>query len=138
MTLGVARQQASGSRQRFMISNGGEDIAEFTLLRRRIADTIGRQQRKFERAGNFDGSAVARFLLAMKMALQFHIDVALAENAGQAFHRAPRFFHAALSQRGSERTVIAPGQADQPGSMLLQFIFVDSAFAFLSPAASFS
>ncbi len=131
MTLGVARQQASGSGQRVVISNGGEDIAEFTLLRRRIADTIGRQQREFERAGNFDGGAIARFLLAMKMALQFHVNIVVAKDAGQAFHRASCFFHAAMSQRGGQRSVIAAGQADQPGSMFLQFLLADSAFAFL-------
>ena len=47
MTLGVARQQTSGSGQRFVISNRGEYIAEFTLPRRRIADAISRQQREF-------------------------------------------------------------------------------------------
>ena len=91
-----------------------------------------------QRAGDFDGGAVARFLLAMKMALQFHIDVAVAKDAGQAFDRAPRFFHAATGQRASERAVIAAGEADQPGGMFLQLILADSAFAFLSRAASFS
>ena len=131
MALGVARQQTSGSGQRAVISNGGEDVAKFALPRGRIADAIGRQQRELQRAGNFDGGAVARFLLAMKMALQFHIDIVVAENAGQAFHRAPRFFHAALSQRSGERAVIAAGEADQPAGMFLQLILADSAFAFL-------
>ena len=134
MTLGVARQQTSGSGQRFVISNGGEDVAKFTLPRRRIADTIGRQQRKLQRAGNFDGGAVARFLLAMKMALQFHIDVALAKicRSGDSTEcRASSI--PPLSQRGGERAVIAPGQADQSASMFLQFLLADSAFAFLRP-----
>ena len=67
----------------------------------------------------------------MKMALQFHIDVVRAKNAGQAFHRAPSFLHAALSQRGGKWTIIAAGEADQPGSMLLQFVFADGALTFL-------
>ncbi len=131
MTLGVARQQASGSGQRFVISNGGEDIAEFTLLRRRIADAIGGQQRELQRAGDFNGGAIACLLLAMKMALQFHIDIFVSKNTGQTFHRTSRFFHAAMSQRRGERTVIAASEADQPGSVLLQFFLADSAFAFL-------
>ena len=73
----------------------------------------------------------------MKMALQFHIDIVVAEDAGQAFHRAPRFFHAAMSQRGGERAVIASGQADQPGSMFLQLILADRRLRLSVPAASF-
>ena len=137
MTLGVTRQQTSGSDQRFVIANGGEDIAEFALLRRRIADAIGGQQRELERAGNFYGGAIACFLLAMKMALQFHIDIVAAKDAGQAIHRAPRLFHATTSQRGGEWAVIASGQADQPGSMFLQLIFANRAFAFLGPQLHF-
>src|ERR1700730_7027809 len=133
MTLGVARQQTSGSRQRGMMTNGGKHIAEFALPRRRITDPIGGQQGEFKRAGNFDGGTVARFLLAMKMALQFHIDVAATKDVDQVFYRTPRFFHAALRQRRGERTIITPGEADEPGRMLLQLFSADSAFAFLRP-----
>ena len=84
-----------------------------------------------KRAGNFDGGAVARFLLAMKMALQFHIDVAVAKDAGQTFHRATRLLHPTLRQRNGERTIIPAGEADQSGRMLLQFFFANSAFTLL-------
>ena len=73
----------------------------------------------------------------MEMALQFHIDVALAEYVDQVFHRTPRFFQAATGQRGGQRAVIAPGQADQPGCVFLQLILADRAFAFLRPQFHF-
>ena len=69
----------------------------------------------------------------MKMALQLHIDVAVAEDPGQTFHRVACFFHAAMNQRGGQRAVIAPGQADQPGCVFLQLILADRAFALLRP-----
>ena len=69
----------------------------------------------------------------MEMALQFHIDVALAKDSGQALYRTTRFFQAATGQRGGQRSVIAPGQADQPGCVFLQLILADRAFAFLCP-----
>ncbi len=121
-----------------MISQGGEDVAEFALLRRRIADTIGRQQREFERAGNFDGSAIARFLLAMKMALQFHVNIALSEICRSGIRPSVELLpcrHAA--------SALASGPSSPPvrqinaGSMFLQFFSADSAFAFLSAQLHF-
>src|SRR5713101_5096558 len=131
MPLGGARQQTPGSRQRAMVANGSEDVAKFALPRSRIANTVGRQQRQLKRASNFDGSAVAGFLLAMKMSLQFHINVFLAKHIGQAFDRASRFFHTASGQRDGQRTVIAASKADQSAAMFLQFFHADCTFAFL-------
>jgi len=114
-----------------MVANRGEHIAKFTLARGRLADSIGGQQREMQGAGDFDGSSVAGFLLAMKMTLQFHINIAVAKNAGQAFHRAPRFFHAALRQGSGEQTIIAAGETNESIGMLLQFAFTDGALTFL-------
>ena len=44
-----------------------------------------------EVAGNFDGDAVAGFFLAVKMALEFDVDVLAAKNAGQMLDRAAGF-----------------------------------------------
>ncbi len=41
-----------------------------------------------EIAGNLDGNAVAGFFLAVKMALEFDVDVVAAKNAGQMLDRA--------------------------------------------------
>ncbi len=90
MTFGIARQQASRGGQRAMVANRGEDIAEFALARRGIADAIGREQRKLQRAGDFDGGAVAGFLLAMKMALQFDVDIVWSKNVRSGVRRSAR------------------------------------------------
>src|SRR4029077_17978185 len=114
-----------------MVANRGEHIAKFTLARGRIADSIGGQQREMQGAGDFDGSSVAGFLLAMKMTLQFHINIAVAKNAGQAFVLAPRVFQAALSQGSGDQTIIAAGETYEHVGMLLQFAFADGALTFL-------
>jgi hypothetical protein len=128
---GVARQQESGSRQRSVISNGGEYVAKFTLLGCRIPDPIGGQQWKLERAGNLNGSAVASFLLAMKMALQFDINIAGAKNIHQAFNGVTSFFYPAVSQSDRKWPIMAARKTNNPFGMLLQLIFANCAFFLL-------
>jgi hypothetical protein len=65
------------------------------------------------------------------MALQFHVDIAAAKDASQAFDRALRLLHPASGQRGGQRTFIASGKAHYPGGMFLQFFMPDCSFAFL-------
>ena len=79
MTLGVARQQTPSSRQRTVMADGSECVAKFAIFRGGVANAIGGKQRKIQRAGNFDGGAVASFFFAMKMALQFDIHIAAAK-----------------------------------------------------------
>ena len=49
-----------------------------------------------ERSGEVDGDAVAGFLFAVEMALQFDIDVLGAEDAEESIDLTARFFRTAL------------------------------------------
>ena len=66
-----------------MVADGGEDVAEFAVLRGGVADAVGGEQRKMQRSGDVEGGAVAGFLFAMEMALQFDIDIVGAEDVRQ-------------------------------------------------------
>ena len=75
MAFGVAGEQASGGRERAMVADRGEGVAEFASFGNGIVDAVGGEQRKIERAGEIDRGAVAGFFFAMEMALQFDVDV---------------------------------------------------------------
>ena len=74
-----------------MVTQGGEDVAQLALARGRIAHSVGGQERQFQGMSDFDRCMIARFLLAMKMALQFNIDIFMPENLSQALHHFPAF-----------------------------------------------
>ena len=48
-----------------------------------VADSVGGEQRKIQRAGDVDGGAVAGFFFALEVALQFDVDVTAAEDADE-------------------------------------------------------
>src|SRR5208283_6060904 len=96
-----------------MMTNGGENIAKFALPSRGVTDAIGRKQGNLERVGNFDGGAIAGFLLPMKMALQFHVDAVMAKNVRQPLDPVARFFHATVSESKGQRSVVVAGKANQ-------------------------
>src|ERR1700758_3838606 len=83
-----------------------------------------------EVAGNLDGNAVAGFFLAVKMALEFDVDVLAAKNAGQMLDRAAGFGRASFCQRGSERTFLASGEADDASGVLREFVLKYRSFFF--------
>src|SRR3989441_12155383 len=86
-----------------MVADGGEHVTKFPLACSGIAHAIRRQQRELERVRNFDGSAIAGFLLAMKVALQLHVYVAAVENFRQALDRAAGCFYAPPSESGGKQ-----------------------------------
>jgi len=113
-----------------MVADGGEDVAKLAIERCGIADAVGGEQRKAEVAGDLKGDTVAGFFLTMQMALEFDVDVVVAEDAGEAIDDAASFSRAAFLESGGERAFVAACQADEAGGMLLQFVFEDVAFFF--------
>ena len=91
MPLGISGKQAAGGHQGAFVANRGEDIAERAIVRRGVADAVGGEQRKVEVAGDLDCNAVAGFFFAMKVALQFDVNVVAAEDASEVFDRAAGF-----------------------------------------------
>ncbi len=110
--FGIARKQASSGRQRAMVADGGEGIAKLPPLRNGVADAVGGQQRKIQRTRNVDRSAIAGLFFALKMPLQFNVDIFRAENSDELIDAAPCFVHAALLQSRSQRPLRPAGKAD--------------------------
>ena len=75
MTLGVAREQAAGGRKRAVVADGSEGVAKFASFGDGVVHAVRREQRKMERAGEIDSDAVAGFFFAVKMALQFDVNI---------------------------------------------------------------
>src|SRR5882672_8210904 len=80
--------------------------------------------------GNFDCSAVACFLVTMKMPLQFDINISITKTLGQTFNRASRFFHSTISQGGSYGAVVAASQANKSASVFSQLFLANRTFLF--------
>src|SRR5262245_29139700 len=74
---------------------------------------------------------IAGFLLAMEVALQFDIDIFVAENGHQAFYYLAAFLYAAVAKRDCQWTIFVASKADQTGGVFLKFVFKNRAFIFL-------
>ena len=61
------------------MANAGEGVQHFPLLRARMADAVGREQRQRQFPRDFERRLIARFLRAGEVPLQFHVDVMAAE-----------------------------------------------------------
>ena len=115
-----------------MMVKSREDVAEFALLGGGIADSVGGKERKVERARYVDGGLVAGFFLAMEVALEFNINVGMAEDADEPFDTAASFIETAAGESVSKWSFVASGEADEPGSMFAQFVFEHGTLAFVS------
>src|SRR5580692_6856045 len=113
------------------MANRGESVAEFASFGSGVADSVGGQQRKIQRTRDIDRRAIAGFFFALEMTLQFNVDVAGAKDSYQLIDDSPRFVDATLPQRSGQRAFRAAGEADESGSVLLQFVGTDRALAFL-------
>src|ERR1700686_948726 len=110
MALGITSQKTSRGGQRAMVPDGGEHIAEFTLASCGIAHAIGREYRKLEPAGDFDGRSIPRFLGAMEVPLQFHGNIPVAKDFSELLYATARFLHAAIGQGHRQRTFFAAAE----------------------------
>ena len=103
------------------MAQAGEHIEQLSLSRLRIADSVGRDQRRSQSARQLDHRLIADLFGAMKMTLQFEIDVLLPEDALQALHSAAR-------QIPRQRTILVAGQANQTFRKLGQLILCHGGF----------
>ena len=95
------------------MADGGKGVAQFAGFGSGVADSVRGQHRKIQRACDVDRNAVAGFFLALKMTLQFDIDIFGPENADELIDLAEGFVDASVLQGCGERTFGAPGEADQ-------------------------
>ncbi len=130
MPLGIARQQAAGSVECFVIANRSENVECLPIDTRGVRDAIRSQQRQAQTPRDLDSRLIPRFLIAMQMALQLDIYIVAPKNPAKPPHTFDSAFHAATAQRMSQRAFIAAGKADKPGRMFGQLFSGDRAFAF--------
>src|SRR5581483_4214342 len=98
VALGVARQKPAGSVENFVMAETGEYVENLARSGPGVAHTVGGEERKIERAGNFDGGLVAGFFCTIEVALQFDINVFAAKNAGETFNGSAGFVCSAVSE----------------------------------------
>ena len=97
MPLRIQRQQAARRIERFAMTDAGEYIEDFALVRRRIVDAARRQQRQVERPRNADRRAVAMLFLAVEVALQFDVDITRTEDASPVSRLSSALRHSRLA-----------------------------------------
>ena len=132
--LGVARQQAPGGGQGAVVVEAGEDVENFAAIRGGVGDAVGGQERQAEGARQRDRGLVPGLLAAVEVALQFDVHTVASEEGGQLLQAAAPGLHAALGQRGGQRTVVAAGQADEPGGVRGEIARVRRGLAMLGRA----
>ncbi len=108
MALGVAREQAAGFGESGFVLEAGEDVEDFALGSGGVGNAVGGDEREMESAGEFDGGLVARFFVAIVMALEFDVYVAGSEDLDQAFDVAGVVF-----EIERERAFVASGEAEE-------------------------
>src|SRR5215471_13310867 len=122
MPLGVLCEQASGSIQTAFVPDAGEDVGNLALRRRGVADSIGSQQRQMKLSRQIDRRLVARFLIAIEVALQFNINIFPAKNGDKLLKQLPRPGESTVFQGMRQRAMFVAGKAYQSLSMILQFL----------------
>ena len=120
-----------------MVADGGEGVTKLAALRDGVVDSVGGQQRKIQRLGDGDGGAIAGFFFALKMALQFDINILGTEDSDNLIDLAASFVDAALLQSGCQWAFRAAGEADEALGMLLKFFGEDCALAFFGAQLHF-
>src|SRR6202142_3953881 len=141
MALGIARQQTSGSGERAMVLQRGERIRQLAFMRHGIVDAIGREQRQPQSFRDLDRDPVSVFFFAMKMPLQFNVNIGWAEirsseNLGQALYGFECRSGSALRQRNCQRSFSPTGQANQTADMFGN-VPIRSGGSFFAPPAQF-
>ena len=99
IALAVVRQQTSGSIERAMVADAGEDIQNLALFRLGILRALRCQQRQSQAARQFDRRLIAGLLRAVVVALQLDVNIFVAVDRDELFERAAACFHAAVRQR---------------------------------------
>src|SRR6185369_13892575 len=103
-----------------MIPNAREDIENFPLMGRSIANAIRREDRQGKRFRKRDGLLIDRFFFAVVMSLKFDVDVLAAEDIDEPRKcRGPIF----IWNRFRQRTAFAAGETDESSRIGVQFVF---------------
>ena len=125
MPLGIAGEQPSGGFQSPVMAQAGEDVEYLARIARGMTHTVGGEKGKLEFPGQIDGSMIDGFFVAIEMALQFDVDIAVAENVHESLECLPCFGEPAAAEGRGERAVFAAGQEDEAIGEFFEFAFFD-------------
>ena len=96
-----------------MMLQRGERIRQFALPGRGIVHAIGREQRQVQSFRDLDRNPVSIFFIAMKMPLQFDVNIRLAKYFRQSLHCFESRLRSIFRERRGQRSFISTSQANQ-------------------------
>ena len=117
-----------------MVANSGERVAEFASLGNGIVHAVRGEQREIEGTGEINGDAVAGFLFALEVALEFDVDIFLPKDADEFVKLVACFVDSASCESSGERSLVAACEADQAVRVLFKFFAQNRAFPLLARA----
>jgi hypothetical protein len=80
------------------MTQASKDIQNFSLFGQRVASAVCGQQWEAENPREVDGSLIAAFFFAPKMALQLNVYIFFAENRAQVAEQCRCRFHTVLTK----------------------------------------
>ncbi len=120
LTLRVGLQETARFIERDMMADGREHIQHFAFVLRGIANAVGRKDGQTQALGDAERRLVAGLFGTVAVTLQFHVDVAAAEDVDQLLHALPACVFTSVVERRSQRAFVASGKADQTMQKLRQ------------------
>ena len=112
-----------------MIANAGEHLRDLSLPASRVTNSIRRQQRQFQAARNFDYRMIARFFIAIEVALQLSINISSAKDINQPLRVSLCTSVSSVVKILRQQPIASSSQANQPFRTLRQFIWRHCTFA---------
>ena len=97
-----------------------KDIKNLAVLLRCVAHAVGCNHGQPVHGCQAEQQLVAAFFIALLVALEFEIDIAVPVNCGEPFHELACFVVSAACQRRGNWAFVASGDADQSGGELFE------------------
>ena len=121
-----------------MMLQRGERIRQLPLVEAwRNSRHWSRAAARLQSFRDLDRNAVSIFFFAMKMPLQFDVNIALAKNFRQPLHRFECRLRSTLPERRSQRSFFSAGEANQTIGMLNKIRSSDAQAPSFRPTRSF-
>src|SRR5690349_5914577 len=98
-----------------MVANAGKDVGHLPARGRGLTDTIGSQQRQTMAPRKFNHCLVARFFIAIEVALQLRVNILLPKDVQHPGNTSISFFRAIgilLLDDACEWSIVATRQTD--------------------------
>jgi hypothetical protein len=98
VALRIRGKKPAGVGENTVMTQASKDIQNFSLFGQRVASAVCGQQWETENPREVDGSLIAAFFFAPKMALQLNVHIFFAENRAQVAEECRCRFHTVLTK----------------------------------------